>query len=36
MDDNTLLLLLKAVYRSGQVFLTAIKEIIRSLEKKGR
>lgn len=35
MDDNTMLLLLKAVYRGGRVFLTAIKEIIRSLEKKG-
>jgi len=34
VDPKLLLLLFKAVYRSGMVFLTAIKTIISLLEKK--
>lgn len=34
MDDDTLLLLLRAFYRGGKMFLLALEEVIKTLEHK--
>ena len=36
MDEDTLLLLLKAFYRGGKMFLQALEEVIKTLERKTR
>jgi len=34
VDNDTLLLLLKAIYRGGKMFLLALEDVIKTLERK--